>query len=193
MSDNHPHTPVPPYAGRLRRGYRVRYYPHGKDKPPAETIIRGFGRRHHGSPTFYTDNGGAFEYIFCITDVLDKKCRANLRSVGLDPAVPFKIQSPPRAAVSSEDPWENNFIQFPRLIAEIAANCSFSKGDFKALCESMDLEPERVNELFDRAQCEWDTVIKAGGPPRKLTPERDLRAYVSEEQGDKRADGEPRG
>jgi hypothetical protein len=47
--------------------------------------------------------------------------------------------------------WKNNNIQFPRLLAEIAGIVSISKKDMKALCESMDLTKEEINELFDRA------------------------------------------
>jgi hypothetical protein len=49
-------------------------------------------------------------------------------------------------------------IQFPRLIAEINATQML---DMKALCESMDLEPSDVDELFDRAEEEWERVKKS--------------------------------
>ena len=52
--------------------------------------------------------------------------------------------------------WENNNIQFPRLLAEIVATqCNL---DFAALCESMDLTVDEVDELFDRAQMEWEII-----------------------------------
>lgn len=35
--------------------------------------------------------------------------------------------------------WNDNSIQFPRLIAEIVANCNINERDFTSLCESMDL------------------------------------------------------
>lgn len=50
--------------------------------------------------------------------------------------------------------WDNNLIQFARLLCEI--NATFSEIDFPALCESMDLEPEDIDELFDRANDVWE-------------------------------------
>jgi phosphoglycolate phosphatase-like HAD superfamily hydrolase len=54
----------------------------------------------------------------------------------------------------SADNWSNNAIQFPRLIAEAEAAGLFADNPegFKALCESMDLEPGEVCEIIDRAQ-----------------------------------------
>jgi hypothetical protein len=51
--------------------------------------------------------------------------------------------------------WESNMIQFPRLIAEINATQEL---DIDALCESMDLEPSDIEELFDRADREWEKI-----------------------------------
>lgn len=48
--------------------------------------------------------------------------------------------------------WENDNIQFTRLVAEICANVDISETDRKALCESMDLTGDELNKLFDRAQ-----------------------------------------
>jgi hypothetical protein len=55
--------------------------------------------------------------------------------------------------------WDNNQVQFARLLAEIVA--TQDKLDIKALCESMDLEPEQINELFDRADTAWEAAKKA--------------------------------
>jgi hypothetical protein len=52
------------------------------------------------------------------------------------------------------DPWEDNEVQFSRLLAEISA--TQDKLDLEALAESMDLEVAQVNELFDRAQVRWE-------------------------------------
>lgn len=49
--------------------------------------------------------------------------------------------------------WEDNDIQFARLLDEIRATQGL---DMKALCESMDLSPDRVEELFERAMKIWD-------------------------------------
>ena len=54
--------------------------------------------------------------------------------------------------------WEDNSIQFPRLLTEICATYNTTDEDFEALCESMDLSKDEVNELFDRAQEEWEEI-----------------------------------
>ena len=55
--------------------------------------------------------------------------------------------------------WENNNIQFPRLIAEILATQEVI--DVVALAQSMDLTIDDVEELFERAQVQWE-AIKSG-------------------------------
>ena len=52
--------------------------------------------------------------------------------------------------------WESNVIQFPRLLAEIVATQDTL--DINALCDAMDLEPEDIDVLFDRAQSEWENI-----------------------------------
>lgn len=54
--------------------------------------------------------------------------------------------------------WKDNSIQFPRLIAEISANVNISEDDWNSLCESMDLNDDELNELFDRADAEWNKI-----------------------------------
>lgn len=51
--------------------------------------------------------------------------------------------------------WEDNRIQFPRLISEIMATQDL---DLECLAESMDLTIDEVNELFDRASEEWESI-----------------------------------
>lgn len=59
-------------------------------------------------------------------------------------------------AVESENQvWNDNRIQFPRLIAEIMATQDL---DLECLAESMDLTVDDVNELFDRASEEWESI-----------------------------------
>jgi len=58
----------------------------------------------------------------------------------------------------SQELWEDNSIQFPRLLAEICATVEISDKDWEALKESMDLSTEEINELFDRAQEEWEEI-----------------------------------
>jgi hypothetical protein len=52
--------------------------------------------------------------------------------------------------------WERDDYQFPRLLAEIAA--TQDSLDIDALCESMDLVPGDIHELFDRAQMAWERI-----------------------------------
>jgi hypothetical protein len=54
--------------------------------------------------------------------------------------------------------WKDNEVQFPRLIAEIRANVKISRNDWKALCKSMDLTEAEVDELFDRADDDWEFI-----------------------------------
>jgi len=54
--------------------------------------------------------------------------------------------------------WNKNVIQFPRLLAEIVA--TQPNLDMHALADSMDLEVDDVDDLFDRAQIEWEKIKK---------------------------------
>lgn len=59
--------------------------------------------------------------------------------------------------------WDNNLVQFARLLAEINATQEI---DRDALLESMDILPSELDELFDRAHDVWekakdDTIAKA--------------------------------
>lgn len=54
------------------------------------------------------------------------------------------------------DNWENNSIQFPRLIAELWGVLNHEQ--FSHLCDSMDLPMENVEELFTRANAEWEAI-----------------------------------
>ena len=50
--------------------------------------------------------------------------------------------------------WDNNEIQFARLLCEIAG--TQEAFDMPALCESMGLDRTKVEELFDRANAVWE-------------------------------------
>jgi hypothetical protein len=52
--------------------------------------------------------------------------------------------------------WERDDIQFPRLLSEILATIEISNEDWTALRDSMDLEDDELQELFDRAQASWE-------------------------------------
>jgi hypothetical protein len=52
--------------------------------------------------------------------------------------------------------WENNGIQFARLIAEIEATGQMHGALVSELCDSMDLTSDEVYEIVGRAQKVWD-------------------------------------
>jgi len=55
--------------------------------------------------------------------------------------------------------WDNNEIQFARLLCELVANWeddTCAKHTIRAVARSMDLTPDQVNELFDRADAVWE-------------------------------------
>lgn len=57
--------------------------------------------------------------------------------------------------------WKSDFIQFPRLIAEI---CATQDLDVNALAESMDLDVNDVHDLLDRAQMTWASMSSPQRP-----------------------------
>lgn len=56
--------------------------------------------------------------------------------------------------VTNNENWDNDLIQFARLLCEIMA--TQNNIDFAALAESMDLEESEIKEIFDRANNAWD-------------------------------------
>ena len=54
--------------------------------------------------------------------------------------------------------WEDNSIQFPRLISEWLA-AGIPDEQWTAVRDSMDLSDDELNDLFDRAQAEWDSHV----------------------------------
>jgi hypothetical protein len=54
--------------------------------------------------------------------------------------------------------WENNNIQFARLLSEIY---STQEIDFDVLSESMDLSHDDITDLFNRAETEWQNIKNA--------------------------------
>lgn len=61
--------------------------------------------------------------------------------------------------------WSDDSVQFPRLLAEIAANCTLD-GDWGDLCESMDCTTAQIDEIFDRAQNAWKKIKEQTCPPK---------------------------
>lgn len=58
--------------------------------------------------------------------------------------------------------WQDNSIQFPRLIAELDAVGAFTPEVMFALQEAMDLSADEVGELIERANAAWETIITGG-------------------------------
>lgn len=61
----------------------------------------------------------------------------------------------------SDRAWNNDLVQFARLLCEIAATQDV---DFDALSESMDLPKQCVDELFERAHVVFEGCKKYGLP-----------------------------
>jgi len=54
--------------------------------------------------------------------------------------------------------WNDNSIQFPRLIAEVRANVEISDKEWQDMCDSMDITPVELEQLFNRANDEWEMI-----------------------------------
>ena len=68
---------------------------------------------------------------------------------------------PKKIAIRSPDKnWKNNDIQFPRLLAEMVAAGIPTEAQMQEICESMDLLPDQVDDILDRAQEVWDDIKK---------------------------------
>lgn len=59
-----------------------------------------------------------------------------------------------------KDLWNDNKLQFPRLISETDMAGGFSKELMNDLCESMDLTILEIHALIDRATKEFDKIKK---------------------------------
>lgn len=56
------------------------------------------------------------------------------------------------------DLWDDDLIQFARLLSEIQGAWSINEGQWQALRESMDLQNDDLMALFDRAFNVWDAA-----------------------------------
>lgn len=54
--------------------------------------------------------------------------------------------------------WADNNVQFPRLLAEIYEGGCISPQGWKTLQASMDLGQAELDELFLRAETEWEEI-----------------------------------
>lgn len=69
-------------------------------------------------------------------------------------------------SVQTNPKWDNNDIQFPRLIAELQMAGAFTPEVMESLKDSMDLEESDIDELMTRADVLWDQ-IKDGTTDKK--------------------------
>ena len=69
--------------------------------------------------------------------------------------------------------WDNNYIQFARLLAEIYSAAGLTTEQYEQLKASMDLGYEDIDEIFERAMLEFERV-KIGKLVRKVTPQKEL-------------------
>lgn len=53
--------------------------------------------------------------------------------------------------------WNDDPIQFARLLAELRA-CGLTKGQYRFLKDSMDLETENINEILERAEVAFGKI-----------------------------------
>jgi len=60
-------------------------------------------------------------------------------------------------AAATNDQWENNEVQFPRLLDEIAA-IGLTSYQVEIIEKSMDLTRSQIDELFERATSVWDGI-----------------------------------
>jgi hypothetical protein len=68
-------------------------------------------------------------------------------------------------STTPDERWENNEIQFPRLLAEVRG--VLTREQMKDLCVSMDLSPSQVEELFQRADSAFLEIMEKHCPPVK--------------------------
>ncbi len=52
--------------------------------------------------------------------------------------------------------WNDNSIQFPRLIEEAQAAGAFTNEVIHAMADSMDLTPQEIYEILERARKKWE-------------------------------------
>lgn len=62
-----------------------------------------------------------------------------------------------------QDLWQRGDIQFPRLLCEIMA--TQDNLNLESLSESMDLSPEDIEEIFDRANEKWESSKRSPFSP----------------------------
>jgi len=66
------------------------------------------------------------------------------------------VQATYHKSATSDVRWFDNRVQFARLLCEMVATLPMRMQDRNALAESMDLTPDQVDELFERAHAVWE-------------------------------------
>lgn len=56
--------------------------------------------------------------------------------------------------LNEAEPWDDNEVQFARLLCELVANVDDLH--FEEVCESMDLSKKELISLYDRAHIVWE-------------------------------------
>lgn len=62
--------------------------------------------------------------------------------------------------------WENNALQFPRLLAELRA-VGLYPAQYAELQAAMDLSEGQIDELLERAEDVWTAIKYKTGPGRR--------------------------
>lgn len=78
--------------------------------------------------------------------------------------------------------WKVNSIQFPRLLAELRA-AGLTTEQYEKLQDSMDLDLDEIEELFDRAQEAWEEHKKDRTPPPNVQSARERIIAIQDERG----------
>jgi len=76
----------------------------------------------------------------------------------------FLSKSPKLKRHSPNSTWGKNAVQFPRLIAELWG-IGLTKEQRAFLKEQMDITGQEIDELFERADREWQRIKNKEVPP----------------------------
>jgi hypothetical protein len=106
-----------------------------------------------------------------------KQLNANMEELYADNPIPYvatqagqRFRSDrPNIANGPKSLWDNNLIQFARLLCEIRAACEME--GFDQVLESMDLNDEQMDELWERAEQVWEQSKAEHCPPPKAKPD----------------------
>ena len=93
--------------------------------------------------------------------VRHRDIRTDCGVVAVEPLAAMPVED--RVVVSekldAQEPWKQDMVQFPRLLAELeAAGAIRHKGVLKALTKSMDLTAREIGQIVGRAQNAWDDI-----------------------------------